>query len=195
MDDRPYVNEGIWCYHEAGHAVAFWHYGIRLRYVTMRPPVGSGHAGQTVTVDRAEITGDEIDTEMRCAAAGEIAQTRVFTTRAVPTDDSLIRRFTRDAATVTANPDSAVNDGLIFAKLGLARDDEIRDIAPDTIIGPASWVPVWREAEQLIRFELWPAVEAVAEELRRCTIQLSHEDVDALAAAGLGRPAQALTNL
>jgi hypothetical protein len=94
MEDRPYVNEPLWCYHEAGHAVAFWHYGIRLRYVTMRPPVDSGHAGQTVLVDRGEITGPEIETEMRCAAAGEIAQTRVFTSHPVPTYDSLIRRFT-----------------------------------------------------------------------------------------------------
>ena len=50
--ERPYVNEGIACYHEAGHAVAFWTYGIELRHVTMRPPDDSGHGGQTVIVER-----------------------------------------------------------------------------------------------------------------------------------------------
>jgi hypothetical protein len=105
----------------------------------------------------------------------------------VPTDDSLIRRFTRDAARATANQGSPVTDTLIFANFGLARDEEIRAVAPDTPVGPASWVPIWREAERLIRFELWPAVEAVAEELMRCTTQLCYEDVDALAVAGLAR--------
>ena len=84
MDDRPRVNVSLYCYHEAGHAVAFWHYGIGLQYVTMMPPADSGYTGLTKIVDRGEITGAEIDADMRCTAAGEIAQKRFFTSSNVP---------------------------------------------------------------------------------------------------------------
>ena len=53
--------------------------------------------------------------------------------------------------------------------------------------GPRGWLPVFRNAEQLIRGDLWPAVEAVAEELSWSTSDLSHEDVARLAAAAFNR--------
>lgn len=183
---RTYVNEGILCYHEAGHTAAFWHYGIEIQYVTMRPLADSMHWAQTVTVPRSEITGvAELENEMKCAAAGDIAQTRVFVTHRVPTDYELIRRFEVAVAMVTANPDLPDEDDRTFAKMGLARDAEIRETGADAVTGPAGWLSVWREAEQLIRIELWSAVHAVAEELRRTEQDLSNADVAALAEAAM----------
>ena len=81
MDDRPRVHSLTQGYHEAGHAVAPWHHGIGLRYVTMNPSAGSGHWGQTVPVDR-EIAGlAQIEAEMRCAVAGQIAESEFLPTR------------------------------------------------------------------------------------------------------------------
>jgi hypothetical protein len=180
------VNEGISCYHEAGHAVMLWHYGIPFEYVTMRPPVGSSHRGQTVMGDRPEIGGPaDLEIEMQVAAAGEIAATRVFTTKKVPTDDELIRAFARAAAQVTDNPDHSIEDQLIFAKTGLARDEEIHNAAPRAPVGPANWLPIWRQAEDLIRTELWPAVHAVAEELRRTARDLDCKEIGVLATAAM----------
>ena len=184
---RPYINDGHAAYHEAGHAVAFWHYGIKLRCVTLRPPADSGHQAQTVTVDRGEITGMvELENEMKCAAAGDIAQRRVFVTHRVPTDYELIRKFEVAVAQVTTHPDIPDEDDRALAKAGLARDDEIREACADVVTGPAGWLRVWREAEQLIRVDLWPAVRAVAEELRRTERDLLDADVAALAGASMG---------
>ena len=71
--------------------------------------------------------------------------------------------------------------------MGIIRDDEIRKTDPNATTGPASWLPAYREAEQLIRDELWPAVQAVAEELSRSTADLRDEDIAALATAALNR--------
>lgn len=188
MDPRPLIYALASCYHEAGHAVAFWHYGVRLCHVTMNPPPDSGHWGQTVTATRLKPVGlAQIEADMQCAAAGDIAQNRLVWPREELTEERLIRIFRRDAERVAEDPDFLVNDGLIFAKGGLARDDEIRNTNPGGAIGPESWLPVFREAERLIRGELWPAVQAVAEELCRSTVDLGHEDVTALAIAALNR--------
>ena len=61
--------------------------------------------------------------------------------------------------------DCLTEDYLAFAKWGLERDAEIRKTQPDAVVGPASWLPIFRETEQLIRGELWPAVQAVGEKL------------------------------
>ena len=83
---------------------------------------------------------------------------------------------------MTVNSDRPpFNDDTIFAQAALARDNEISEVDPDAATGPASWVRVWRQAEQLIRVELWPAVRAVAEELRRRPDTLGDADVAALA--------------
>jgi ATP-dependent Zn protease len=182
---RPYVNDDHVAYHEAGHAVAFWYYGVTLQCVTMKPPDDSGHRAQTVPVDRGEITGVvELENEMKCAAAGEIAQTRFFVTHRVRTDRELIGRFTVVATKVTTNPDLPDEDDPAFAKAGLARDEEIRETCADAVTGPAGWLRVWREAEQLIRVELWPAVRAVADELI-AQRDLTGEEVAALASAAM----------
>jgi hypothetical protein len=51
-----------------------------------------------------------------------------------------------------------------FADMGRARDAEFRNAGLDEI-GSASWVPVWLDAEEMIRGSLWPAVQAVADAL------------------------------
>jgi hypothetical protein len=186
-DRRPYVNQGVYCYHEAGHAVAFWHYGIELEYVTMRPPPGSGHGGQTKTVDRTSISGiNNLENEMRCAAAGSIAQTRVFRLKQVPSEEALMREFRRNAEWVRAHPETpAFDDGTIFARTALARDEAMSTANPEAPVGPATWVTVWREAEDLIRVRLWPAVQAVAEELRRREQSLTNADVAEIATTAM----------
>lgn len=187
MNQAPRLHSLTQCYHEAGHAVAFWHHGVQLLCVTMKPPAGSGHWGQTVPVEREITSLTQMEAEMQCAAAGEIAENWFLPTRTELRDDSLIRCFTRDAATVAEDPDFRINDGRNFAKIGLARDDEIRSTDRGADTGPASWLPVFREAEQLIRVELWPAVQAVAEELSRSPHDLSNDDVAALASAAMRR--------
>jgi hypothetical protein len=157
----------------------------------MNPSAGSGHWGQTVPVDREITDLAQIEAEMRCAVAGQIAESEFLPTReklrAERTDNSLIRRFKRNAEQATEDPNLPDNDDLIFAKMGIARDSEIRQNDPDAATGPASWIPVYREAEQLIRDELWPAVQAVGEELSRSTANLRDEDIAALATAALNR--------
>ena len=73
MDDRPLIYALAHCYHEAGHAVAFWHFGIEFSHVTLNPPANSGHFGQTVLFDREIVGLAQIEAEMQCAVAGEIA--------------------------------------------------------------------------------------------------------------------------
>ncbi len=59
-----------------------------------------------------------------------------------------------------------------------------------SLAGPISWVQVWRDAEQLIRVELWPAVQAVAEDLRASTRDLDFDAVAAIASSAMrGREA------
>lgn len=148
MDDRPRVHSLTQCYHEAGHAVALWHHDIRLRYVTMNPSAGSGNWGQTVPVER-EIAGlAQIEAEMRCAVAGQIAESEFLPNReklrAQRTDNSLTRRFKRNAERATEDPNLPDTDDLLFAKMGIARDGEICKTGPDAATGPASWIPVFR---------------------------------------------------
>ena len=59
----------------------------------------------------------------------------------------------------------------------------IRNAASGEAVVPAGWLPVFRDAEQLIRGGLWPAVE----ELSWSTSDLSHEGVARLATAALNR--------
>jgi hypothetical protein len=183
---RQYAVEDVVCYHEAGHAVAFWHYGVELRYVSARPTADGAHRGQTVTVDRAPPAGvAELETEMKCAAAGDIAQKRLFPDHRLPADGELTRGFEVLPARLNSEPELAVEDTADFVRFGRDRDDEIRSAGADAPTGPAGWLRIWREAEQLIRVELWPAVEAVAEELRRSE-HLGGADVAALAKAAMG---------
>jgi hypothetical protein len=185
-EDRPYVNEGIICYHEAGHAVLLWHYGVRFDRVTLTPPADSGHWAQTLLPERPDIQDvDGLEKDMRVAAAGEIAERRPFLLKGVPADDELLRHFFRADAAAIEHPDHLINDHLIFANMGRKRDRKLREDAQDAATGPQSWVRVWREAEQLVRIDLWSAVHAVAEELRRRTRDLEFEEAAALATSAL----------
>ncbi|MGO8959179.1 MAG: hypothetical protein ACLQFR_17710 [Streptosporangiaceae bacterium] len=142
-----------------------------------------GHCGETKTVDHEIASLAQIEAEMKCAAAGEIAARARSKFREELPDDGLIACLTRDAARFTEDPSLPKNDGLRFAELGLARDSGLRKAAPDAATGPATWLPIFREAERLIEVEIWPAVQAVAYELIRNPDDLHNEDVAALATA------------
>jgi len=156
----------------------------------MKPPSRSWHWGQTVAAEH-DVNGlDQIDAEMRCAVARVIAESKLLAPREKLTDDLLIRHFKRGAEKIDTDPDLPVEDCLTedylaFAKWGLERDAEIRKTQPDAVVGPASWLPIFRETEQLIRGELWPAVQAVGEKLSWSTVDLRDEDVGALASRAL----------
>jgi hypothetical protein len=168
-----------------------WHLGIRIVSVTMAPPDDNAHAGLTETVPDEVLGLAQAEARMRVAAAGEIAQEwRLQYWRPVPEellDDSLRGRFAHDERVVAESDFLRFDDRLIFAWWGRKRDEVIGDIAPDEARGPTSWLPAFRDAELLIRGDLWPAVAAVAEELSWSTSDLSHEDVTRLAAAALNR--------
>jgi hypothetical protein len=174
-------------YHEAGHAVMAWHYGLKILYVTMTSPDDNAHAGLTATAEDDVIGLVQTEVRMRVAAAGEIAQNWRRPNPEELMDDSLQRRFARDERVVAGSDFPRFDDRLIFAWWGRTRDEVVRKAASGEANGPAGWLPVFRDAEQLIHGELWPAVEAVAEELSWSTSDLSHEDLARLAATALNR--------
>jgi hypothetical protein len=179
---RPYMH-GSEAYHEAGHAVAFLYYGIEIDCVAMRRNDSSANRAETRLVPRGEITGiTALENEMRCTAAGDIAWRRVGNF-AVTEDRFLLAGFRDGAAWVRDNPGETnpPSDDAIFARYALARDEEIRQADPEAPIGPDSWLRIWREAEQLIGTELWSAVRAVAEELRRSETGLTGAEIAAVA--------------
>jgi hypothetical protein len=184
MDQRPIVHHNTYCHHEAGHAVAFWHFGIEIEYVRITPD-NPRHTGETKTVPHELSSLAEIEAEMQCAAAGEIAASMLSSLREDPADTELIEGFKRNASRVAADPGltSADGDGPWFAKVGLERDEICRAM-PGADTGPESWLPFFRKAEQLMS-ELWPAVKAVASELVHRSDDLRNDDVAALAAAAI----------
>jgi hypothetical protein len=179
---EPPARHDVVCYHEAGHAVAYWRYGIELDYVRVRPTADGSHQGETKTGSRAEVTGmAELENEMKCDAAGDIAQRRFSPGRRVPTDRELIVGWDVFPAKLKDKPELADEDTGWFFRRARARDEAIRNAGTGAPTGPMAWLWIWREAECLIRDELWPAVEAVAEELRTSEHDLSNADVVALA--------------
>jgi hypothetical protein len=190
MDGRQIQRHNNYCHHEAGHAVAFWYYGIDLEYVRVDPS-SLTYSGEVKPVDHDVESLDQIAVEMQCSAAGNIAQA-YFEGREDPTtDDRLIRTFTRSKTRVLdlresgETPTIAIPDDLRFADLGLDRDEAILEADPDAAVGPETWLPIYRLAEQLIRVELWPAVQAVAYELKMTTTDMHNEVVVALAVQAL----------
>ncbi len=170
-------------FHEAGHAVAYLHHGVALQYVTTSPPVG-GHRGETKTVDRPDPTGvTELQNEMICTAAGEIAEKRLPTGPRLPNGYELIRRFDTYPRRVLQDPSLAAEDEGIFVVLGQARDDEILNTGADVPIGSSAWLQIWQQAEQLIE-KLWPAVSAIASALEDQPT-LSGSEVSAIAEAAM----------
>jgi len=175
-------------YHEGGHAAMFWHYGIALDYVSIEPDLDHGYGGVTVPLPRPDLSGQtELENEMRISAAGKAAKWCIRR-RPLPEVDYLISNFNAAAADLQANPDSPIhNDWRNFARAALARDEEFREAGLDLDAGPASWVPVWLEAEEMIRGMLWPAVNAVADALIATTQphQIDGETAAALMSAAM----------
>lgn len=172
-------------YHESGHAVAFWYHGVRFRYVTLEPRI-PGNAGHVYGV-RLREAGDPtgLATQMRFAAAGEIAYGRISRSSHVSSDRELLSRFRR-AAAEPEDPFLTV-DEREFARAGLRRDAMLTASYPDQIAGPASWLSIWRDTEELIRGTLWPAVYAVAWEMVFSSRALTYAEVATIAAAGLAQ--------
>jgi hypothetical protein len=170
-------------YHEAGHAVAYWHYGVCLQFVSTSPPAG-GHRGETRKVDRELGAGvTELQNEMICTAAGEIAEKRLPTGPRLPSVYELRRRFETYPARVLTQPGLAAQDEGLFIEFGQARDGVIHDTSTDVPTGPPGWLRVWEQAEQLIE-KLWPAVFAVARALEDAPT-LSGAEVCVIAAAAM----------
>lgn len=136
MNQRPIVHHNTYCHHEAGHAVAFWHFGIEIEYVRITPD-NPRHTGETKTVPHELSSLAEIEAEMQCAAAGEIAASMLSSLREDPADTELIEGFKRNASRVAADPGltSADGDGPWFAKVGLQRDEICRAM-PGADTGP-----------------------------------------------------------
>jgi len=173
----------------------FWHYGIEIEYMTLRR---TDEHGAHVRPRPREVTGVEaLEMEMRCVAGGDIAWRRVGNFDVLE-DKFLLSGFRAGLAWVRSNPglDPPFDDA-IFAYFGIARDEEIAEARVDAPTGPESWLRtgpeswlrVWREAEHLIRGELWPAVRAVAEEARKTEADLTGDQIAAIAEAALGRAA------
>jgi hypothetical protein len=180
---RPRLHDPTSAYHEAGHAVAFWHHGIRFRYVTLSPR-NAAHGGHVYVGRRAEISDPaKMRIEMQLAAAGEIAYGRMFRLRSVSDDDTLLRRFARMAAD-PASP-WLDEDMRNFARMGGDMDAALRAAVPDTVTGPLAWLAIWRDTEHLIRNQLWPAVYAVAWELVFSRHGFTYAEVSAMAVAAL----------
>lgn len=181
--DLPRLLDPSHAYHEAGHAVVFCHYGIRFRYVTLRPRL-PGNAGH-VYVGRRRIlrTIDEIENMMQATAAGTIAEQWIFRLRRVPaTEESLLRGLTAAAAD-PASPWLA-EDTRNFVRLGAGRDDDLLATSPDALTGPEAWLAVWREAERVV-MELWPAVYATAWEMVFSSRALTYAEVAEISGTAL----------
>jgi triphosphoribosyl-dephospho-CoA synthetase len=150
-----------------------------------------GHSGETKTVEHDVENLAQIEAEMQCVAAGNIAERILFSFPEELTDDKLIKCFRRYTRRVDEDPDQDSNfppsDGLRFARLGRARDAEILKATSNAVTGPATWLPVFRQTERLIEGELRQAVKAVAYELARNPDDLHNEDVATLAGVALGR--------
>jgi hypothetical protein len=185
VDVRRREHAIIDCYHEAGHAVMAWYHGIKILYVTMAPAGDHTHTGLTATADDDVTALPQAQARMQVAAAGDIAANWRLPVPEELTDDSLLRRFAHDERVVADSDFPRFNDRLIFAWWGRVRDEMIRNATPAEADGPASWLPIFRDAEQLIRSDLWPAVAAVAEALSWSTSDLSHDDVATLATTAL----------
>jgi hypothetical protein len=159
-------------YHEGGHAAMYWHYGIPLDYVSVEPDLEHGYGGITKPLPRPAISGrTELEAEMRISAAGDAAERHIQRPRPPVLEAKyLISQFNAAVADLQANPNSSIHsDWRNFACTALARDEENRKTGLDRETGPASWVPVWLEAGEMIRDSLWPAVEAIADALIVCT--------------------------
>jgi hypothetical protein len=149
-------------FHEAGHTAMFAHYEIPIQSVSIRPDLAQGYGGMVrPAIEEPGAGKEKLKEWMRCAAAGQAAERRGYGRQ--PQDDPiLIDIFERTINYLAENPNPNFHDDMLnFVRLARTRDKEM---APEQA-GPSNWIEVWREAEELIRGELWPAVEAVFKKL------------------------------
>jgi hypothetical protein len=182
---RPRLHSPYTAYHEAGHAVAFWHHGVPFRYATLEPRI-PGNAGHVYGIRlRPAVDSDGLAKEMRFAAAGDIAYGRIMRSSQVPADAPLLRRFIRAAA----NPEDPFlsADERNFISAALRRDAMLSVEDAGQAIGPSAWLGIWRDTEQLIRVTLWPAVYAVAWEMVFSSRALTYPEVALIAEAGMAQ--------
>jgi hypothetical protein len=183
-------------YHEGGHAAMFWYYRIPLDYVSIEPDLAHGYGGVTVPFPRPDIKGrTELENEMRISAAGDAAKRHICHLQ-VPDAEYLISQFEITLADLQDNPNPLIHsDERNFVCAALARDEESCRAGVDLETGPASWVPIWLEAGDMIRGSLWPAVNAVADALIASTQphRIDGDKAAALmtAAMAIGRLSQA----
>jgi hypothetical protein len=177
-------------YHEGGHAAMFWHYGIALEYVSIEPDLDRGYGGLTVPLPRPHIVGRvDLENEMRISAAGDAAESHIRR-RSASSAEYLISKFELAVADIISNPDSVItNDTRNFVVAARARDDELREAGQDGDTGPANWVPIWLEAESMIRGTLWAAVTEVAKVLARSSPHRIDGDTAAAVMTAAARPA------
>jgi hypothetical protein len=164
-------------YHEAGHAAMFCYYNIPIQYVSVRPDLANGYAGMVVVAADEPSNGRaELEDWMRCAAAGDAARSHILR-RDIPETDDLIAVFIRALTDITENPDRrGHSDMRNFTRLGHRRDRELSQ-ADASQAGPAGWAPIWLDAETLVRGDLWPAVQAVAERLWEMVVANDGKDL------------------
>jgi len=171
---------GNMIFHEAGHTAMFTYYKIPIQSVSVRPDLAQGYGGMVLpAINEPEAGKEELEKWMRCAAAGQAAERRGYGRQ--PQDDPILKDiFERTIDFLAKNPNPTFHDDMLnFVRLALARDKEV---APEQA-GPANWITIWREAEELIRGQLWPAVEAVFKRLL------------SIAEANIGNPVEAMSDL
>jgi hypothetical protein len=184
-------------YHEAGHAVMFWFYGIPIEYVSIVPEFAGGRGTWTKTAVNPPTTGQsELEKWMRAAAAGEAAEgncggSEVPEASALaPKLDAAVRKLDEESLNHDAAPKD--HDYRNLACLGLDRDKDIAREGTGAETGTAAWAPIWLEAENMVREDLWAAVEAVADGLESSLGTdhhgwLSSDEVGELASVAMAR--------
>jgi hypothetical protein len=167
-------------YHEAGHTAMFCYYKIPIQYVSVRPDLVNGYAGMVVPAVNEPTEGRlSLEDWMRCAAAGDAAKRHILR-RGIPEATDLITAFTIAATDIAENPNNPRHSDMRnFAYLGRQRDQEIRQTDASQT-GSEGWEPIWLEAEELIRGELWSAVQAVAERLWTMVVANQGKDLTSL---------------
>lgn len=149
---------GTIIFHEAGHAAMFTYYKIPIQSVSIRPELALGYGGMLrPAIDEPDADQEQLEKWMQCAAAGQAAERRGYG-RQPQADAWLVDIFTRTVEFLSNNPDSEFHDDMLnFVRLALVRGKEVAQEQA----GPSNWIAIWRKAEDLIRGDLWPAVEAV----------------------------------
>jgi hypothetical protein len=175
-----------YAHHEAGHAVMFWRHGWHFDYVTMHPrgPM-RGRAWGLVR----DHSSRKIDTQPRLAAFMEIRAAGLITQwwyqppHDMRSSEQLLTMFQRTAETPEDPNDT--EDVALFVRAGQEMDRLRRAADPGTVAGAETWLPIWLNAERQIICELWPAVRAIADELRHVRRRMRYARAEELADAAM----------